>query len=65
MLAFVGVRLLQLREWLASTPGEGESARAAGECSCAGVLDEREWKVLWVTRHRRPPPAVAPSLKWA
>ena len=65
MLAFVGVRLLQLREWLASTPGEGESARAAGECSCAGVLDELEWKVLWVTRHRRAPPAVAPSLKWA
>ena len=23
------------------------------------------WKVLWVTRHRRPPPAVAPWLKWA
>ena len=39
----------------------GEWARMVGECSCAGVLDDLEWKVLWVTRHRRSPPAVAPS----
>lgn len=65
ILAFIAVRLLQLREWLDSATGKGLSVEAAGQVSCAGVLEEMEWKVLWVTQQRCRPPAQAPSLKWA
>ncbi len=69
VLAFVAVRLLQLREVLelpAAVSNEGPPrARAAPKLSCAGVLDEAEWRVLWMTQQRKPPPKEAPSLRWA
>jgi len=57
MLAFVAVRLLQLREVLEEPR---ESTRR-----CDEVLDEVQWKVLWLTMVRRAPPKQAPSLRWA
>ena len=65
VLAFIAVRLLQLRDWLEPGGQEGLSSSTAGISSCAGVLDELEWKVLWVSQHRRRPPVTAPSLQWA
>lgn len=65
VLAFIAVRLLQLRDWLDHSGQAGLSISAAGASSCAGVLEELEWKVLWVTQHRRRPPEAAPTLKWA
>jgi hypothetical protein len=55
LLAFVAVRLLQLREAVEKTP----------EDSCDLVLSRLEWKVLWVNVERSKPPTKAPSLKWA
>jgi hypothetical protein len=57
ILAFVAVRLLQLREVL-DEPGERSR-------DCTEVLDEVQWKVLWLTRTRRTLPAHPPSLRWA
>ena len=65
VLAFIAVRLLQLRDWLEPGGQEGVMSSAAGASSCTGVLDELEWKVLWVSQHRRAPPLTAPSLQWA
>ncbi len=58
VLAFVAVRLLQLRETLLE---DEERAKQ----SCTEVLTEAEWKVLWLTRTRKRPPKRPPSLKWA
>ena len=55
--AFLAVRLLQLREHL-SAPAERES-------SCEAILTPDEWHVLWLSREAGPPPAVAPSARWA
>ena len=65
VLAFIAVRLLQLRECM--EPGEDTTlpTPSAGAGTCAGVLDDLEWKVLWVTQHRKRPPATPPSLEWA
>ena len=57
MLAFVAVRLMQLREVL-------EEPRDSPR-RCDEVLDEVQWKVLWLTRTRRAPPEQPPSLRWA
>ena len=59
VLAFVAVRLLQLREavW------ESDAERAAPPCTA--VLSEDEWRVLWATRQGTRPPAQAPTLRWA
>ena len=64
VLAFIAVRLLQLRDWLDHGADDGRSITAAAASSCAGVLDELAWQVWWVTQHRRPP-ATAPTLRWA
>ena len=42
VLAFIAVRLLQLRDWLEPGGQEGLSSSTAGISSCAGVLDELE-----------------------
>ena len=55
LLAFVAVRLLQLREAVEKTP----------EQSCEGVLERLQWQVLWASVEKTKPPAQAPSLKWA
>lgn len=58
ILAFVAVRLLQLREVLDN--------KVLAELPCTTVLDEQVWKILWVsTQTRRKPPDSAPSLEWA
>lgn len=46
--------------WLSST----RLVVVPRECSCAGVLDEVEWKLLWVSEKRSRPPRQAPSLRW-
>jgi hypothetical protein len=58
--AFVAVRLLQLREQLPAARRPGQA-----ELSCAQVLKAEEWKVLWLTCKKTPPPATAPSMAWA
>ncbi len=56
VLAFVAVRLLQLRETLEATP----------EARCDSVLSTPEWQVLWVTvERRRRLPKRAPTVQWA
>jgi len=57
ILAFVAVRLLQLRE-VVSVPG-------AGDVPCTRVLGEDEWKVLWASTAKRTLPPTAPTLAWA
>lgn len=67
--AFIAVRLLQLREVLELSQAVSDKAnppgRAAAKVSCAGVLEEAEWRVLWMTQQVKPPPKEAPSLRWA
>jgi hypothetical protein len=57
--AFLAVRLLQLRERLdapADAPGT----------TCETMLNEDEWKVLWLsTECNQPIPTTAPSARWA
>lgn len=61
VLAFVAVRLLQLRETLDDhATDKGRAGRP-----CTEVLSVPEWKVLWITRERSRPPKRAPSLRWA
>jgi hypothetical protein len=58
MLAFVAVRLLQLREALDN--------KVLSEMPCTQVLGAEEWKLLWVsTQKRKTLPKDAPTLKWA
>jgi hypothetical protein len=58
MLAFVAVRLLQLRESLDN--------KALSEMPCTQVLGVEEWKLLWVsTQKRKTLPKDVPPLKWA
>ena len=61
VLAFVAVRLLQLREGLE----ENADAKRRAERPCTDVLSPPEWKILWVTQERSRPPRRAPSLRWA
>lgn len=60
ILAFVAVRLLQIREALFDEPS---GARATGRCT--EVLSVEEWKVLWITREHTRPPRQVPDLRWA
>jgi hypothetical protein len=58
MLAFVAVRLLQLRE--------GLDRPRAKEMPCTAVLSETEWKVLWVSSSGQARlPSRVPTLGWA
>jgi hypothetical protein len=58
MLAFVAVRVLQLREVL-------EAPSDAPARPCTEVLDEDEWRVLWLTAEDKRVPKKPPSLRWA
>jgi hypothetical protein len=55
ILAFVAVKLLQLRESVERDP----------EGSCELVLEPVQWRVLWAIIEKTKPPTQAPSLKWA
>jgi len=58
LLAFVAVRLLQLREALDN--------KGLAAIPCTQVLGAEEWKLLWVsTQRRKVLPKEAPTLKWA
>lgn len=59
MLAFVAVRLLQLRETLDHVD--------AAALPCTQVLSDTEWKVLWVSSAKKPTayPKNVPTLRWA
>jgi hypothetical protein len=58
MLAFVAVRLLQLREVLDNPE--------AADAPCTSVLSETEWKILWVSvSPNKALPKTPPTLKWA
>ena len=61
VLAFVAVRLLQLREAL----DEPIAAKGRARRRCTEVLSASEWKVLWITCERSRPPKRTPSLRWA
>ncbi len=61
VLAFVAVRLMQLREVL----DEHATAKGAAGRPCTEVLSTPEWQVLWITRKRSRPPRRPPSLRWA
>jgi hypothetical protein len=57
ILAFVAVRLLQLREYSADS----------SDTPCSELLPALHWKLLWmsVERKNRKPPTAAPTVKWA
>lgn len=55
LLAFVAVRLLQLRETLEHTP----------DAPCDKILTSTEWKVLWVAVEKKQPPRRPPTVQWA
>lgn len=52
-LAFVAVGVMQLKE-------RRDDGRA-----CTEVLDEQEWKMLWLSTQKEALPAEAPSMRWA
>lgn len=55
VLAFVAIRLLQLRELF----DEGS------EVDCDQILDKETWTLLWVSVEKTKPPRTAPSAAWA
>lgn len=56
ILAFVAVRLLQLKEL-------GEEREA--DASCTQLLTPLQWKLLWRKLEKRKPPKKIPNMKWA
>jgi hypothetical protein len=66
ILAFVAIRLLQLRELVYSPPARpGHAARDLAEQSCERILTATEWVVLFIAVHKKAPPAQPPSAEWA
>jgi len=76
ILAFVGVRLMQLRESLTlavqlKARGSLEQAEAIESQPCTNVLTEDEWRILWLNANKRGGrypkklPNEIPTLKWA
>jgi len=58
ILAFIAVRLMQLREVIDIKP--------SAEMSCEPVLDPLEWQVLWLsTEPEKPLPSKPPTMQWA
>jgi hypothetical protein len=57
ILAFVAVRLLQLRELAANS----------ADTPCTTVLPVLHWKLLWISveKKKKRPPEVVPTVKWA
>jgi len=58
ILAFVAVRLLQLRE--GATGPEANHSRP-----CTEILEPIQWRVLWATTERSKPPHKVPTQQWA
>ena len=57
ILAFIAVRLLQLRFIKEEPAAQGES--------CKGVLGTKSWKLLWLKMEKRALPNEAPDMAWA
>jgi hypothetical protein len=58
ILAFVAIRLLQLRELAADAAG--------AEAPCSIILPALHWKLLWLSVDKRKPlPKTTPSITWA
>jgi hypothetical protein len=55
VLAFVAIRLIQLRELFE----EGDAVR------CDQILDKDTWTLLWVSVEQTKPPRTPPSTQWA
>lgn len=55
VLAFVAIRLIQLRELF----------EAGAEVRCDQLLDKELWTLLWVGVERTKPPRTPPSAEWA
>jgi hypothetical protein len=55
MLAFVAVRLLQLRE----------QARYRPDTPCDQTLSTAQWQCLWLSSEEKPPPRQPPTARWA
>ncbi len=55
VLAFVAIRLIQLRELF----------EAGSEVSCEQILDKETWTLLWVSVEKRKPPRTPPTAGWA
>lgn len=67
ILAFVAIRLLQLRELVYPPTGRGGASPESmlAEHSCEELLTRTEWTVLYLAIHKKAPPARAPSARWA
>lgn len=55
ILAFLAVRLLQLRQWEQENPRQ----------PCTTVLTETAWKCLWQSTEKRALPRHTPTVQWA
>ena len=55
VLAFVAIRLLQLRELF----------EEGAEVSCDEILDKETWQLLWVSVETTKPPRTPPAAAWA
>ncbi len=55
VLAFVAVRLLRLRERTEREP----------EAPCTALLEDDEWRCLWVSVEKTRPPSQPPTMLWA
>jgi len=67
ILAFVAIRLLQLRELVyppGGRTGQSPEPMLAGQ-SCEEILTRTEWTVLYLAIHKQSPPVEAPSAQWA
>jgi hypothetical protein len=58
ILAFIAVRLLQLREGFTAT-----NKKLIQPCNV--ILEEVQWRILWVTTEKEKPPNKVPSQQWA
>ncbi len=58
ILAFIAIRLLQLREGFSAT-----NKKLIRPCSA--ILEEVQWRILWVTTEKQKPPSTIPSQQWA
>lgn len=60
IMAFVAVRLLQMREIFSQAREKPDKSTP-----CDKLLDKEEWQTLWVTREKKALPDRVPSAVWA
>ncbi len=60
VLAFVAVRLLQMREIAVTKPTELKE-----QVAVTTLLTEDEWHVLWIATQKKKPPKKIPTIEWA